>query len=199
MMHKWLKISLVAGALFLTNIGFADIYMGVDENGNLIFTNVPSSSRFRLIYKEKLKIPKNDSFMKQIDEHIRTYSAKYGVDYHLVKAVVKVESDFNPNALSPAGAMGLMQLMPETAELLDVDDTFNPEDNIDGGVRLLKSLLERFDNNLFLALAAYHAGAKRVERYRNVPPIKTTQKFVHDVILWMLRYKERERENNDNY
>ncbi len=169
---------------------WADIYMGLDENGNVLFTNVPTRSGLRLIYKERLKLPKNDSFMKQIEGHIRHFSTKYGVDYNLVKAVIKVESDFNPNALSPAGAMGLMQLMPETAEMLDVDDTFNPEDNIDGGVRLLKNLLDRFDNNISLALAAYHAGAHRVEKYRNIPPIKATQKFVRDVILWMLKYSK---------
>ncbi len=175
----------------------ADIYMGLDEKGNLFFTNVPVQSGLRLIYRERLKLPRNESFMKQIDGHIRHYSRKYGVDYNLVKAVIKVESDFNPNALSPVGAMGLMQLMPETAEILDVDDTFNPADNIDGGVRLLKNLLVRFDNNISLALAAYHAGANRVEKYKNVPPIKTTQKFVRDVISWMLKYTEMERMSNN--
>lgn len=175
----------------------ADIYMGLDEDGNLFFTNVPVQSGMRLIYRERLKLPRNESFMKQIDGHIRHFSHKYGVDYNLVKAVIKVESDFNPNALSPVGAMGLMQLMPETAEILDVDDTFNPADNIDGGVRLLKNLLDRFDNNISLALAAYHAGAKRVEKYKNVPPIKTTQKFVRDVIYWMLKYSEIERSSSN--
>ncbi len=178
--------------MLLKGILRADIYMGLDENGNLLFTNVPTGSGLRLIYKERLKLPKNDSFMKQIDGYIRHFSNKYGVDYNLVKAVIKVESDFNPNALSPAGAMGLMQLMPETAEMLNVEDTFNPADNIEGGVRLLKNLLDRFDNNISLALAAYHGGAERVEKYKNVPPIKATQKFVRDVIVWMLKYSKRE-------
>lgn len=190
----WLRYKIIVLFLLLSN-GFlrADIYMGLDENGNVLFTNVPVKSGLRLIYREKLKLPRNESFMKQIDGHIRHFSRKYGVDYNLVKAVIKVESDFNPNALSPVGAMGLMQLMPETAEILDVDDTFNPEDNINGGVRLLRNLLDRFDNNVSLALAAYHAGSNRVEKYRNVPPIKTTQKFVRDVILWMLKYSKMEK------
>jgi len=189
----WLRNKIIILFLvFFNGLLWGDIYMGLDEKGNVLFTNVPVESGFRLIYKEKLKLPRNDSFMKQIDEHIRHFSKKYGVDYNLVKAVIKVESDFNPNALSPVGAMGLMQLMPETAEVLDVDDTFNPVDNIDGGVRLLRNLLDRFDDNISLALAAYHAGANRVERYRNIPPIKTTQKFVRDVILWMLKYSKKE-------
>jgi len=188
-MKKGIKI---AGAflIFIHCILYADIYMGVDEHGNVLFTNVPVKSGFRLVYKERLKLPRNDSFMKQIDEYIRHYSSKYDVNYHLVKAVIKVESDFNPNAISPVGAMGLMQLMPATAELLNVQDTFNPQENIHGGVRLLKYLLERFNNNVSLALAAYHAGADRVERYRNIPPIESTQKFVRDVIKWMLKYSE---------
>lgn len=189
----WLRYKIIVLFFILFNgVVWGDIYMGVDEKGNVLFTNVPVKSGLRLIYKEKLKLPRNESFMKQINEYIRYFSHKYGVDYNLVKAVIKVESDFNPNALSPVGAMGLMQLMPETAELLNVDDTFNPKDNINGGVRLLRNLLDRFDNNVSLALAAYHAGANRVEKYKNIPPIRATQKFVRDVILWMLRYRETE-------
>jgi soluble lytic murein transglycosylase len=195
----WLRYTIFILFIILSNgLLWGDIYMGLDENGNVLFTNVPTRSGLRLIYKEKLKLPRNDSFMKQIEEHIRYFSNKYGVDYNLVKAVIKVESDFNPNALSPVGAMGLMQLMPETAEILDVEDIFNPADNIDGGVRLLRKLLDRFDNNISLALAAYHAGANRVEKYKNVPPIKTTQKFVRDVILWMLKYSKIEGVSGNN-
>lgn len=193
----WLRYKIILlFLLFYNGLLMADIYMGLDEDGNVLFTNVPTRSGLRLIYREKLKLPRNDSFMKEIERHIIHYSHKYGVDYNLVKAVIKVESDFDPNALSPAGAMGLMQLMPETAEILGVDDAFNPEDNIDGGVRLLRNLLDRFNNNISLAIAAYHAGANRVEKYRDVPPIKTTQKFVRDVILWMLKYSKMEKSDN---
>lgn len=178
--------------ILLNTSVLADIYMGLDDEGNVMFTNVPAKPGLKLIYKEKLKLPRNDSFLKQIEEHIRYFSNKYGVEYNLVKAVIKVESDFNPNALSPAGAMGLMQLMPETAEILEVEDIFNPRDNIEGGVRLLKILLDRFNNNISLALAAYHAGANRVEKYKNIPPIKSTEKFVRDVIQWMIKYSKKE-------
>ena len=113
---------------------------------------------------------------------INSKSEKYRVERSLIKSVIKVESNWNSKAVSNAGAMGLMQLMPSTAKDLNIRNPFNPEDNIDGGARYLRYLLDKFDGNLTYALAAYNAGPTRVERHRGIPPIEETRQYVKRVL-----------------
>lgn len=118
----------------------------------------------------------------EINSMIEDASAKYGVDSKLIKALVQQESGFNPNAKSKAGALGLMQLMPSTAKGLGVTDPMNPKQNIEGGVKYFKSMLDRFHGNTILALAAYNAGPNAVSKYDGVPPYKETQNYVKSIL-----------------
>ena len=116
------------------------------------------------------------------DHLITVASEKHGIAFPLLKALIKIESDFNPWAVSPAGAKGLMQIMPENIKILQIKDPFDPWENIMGGSRYLKELLRRFDGELSLALAAYNAGPNVVERYQNIPPFQETEDFVKKVM-----------------
>jgi hypothetical protein len=120
-------------------------------------------------------------------------SNRYQVDSSLVKAIIMAESNYNSKAISKRGAKGLMQLMPKTAEALGVGDSFNPEHNINAGVRYLKKLMNQFDGDVKLALAAYHAGSRKVRKYQGVPPFKATQYYIKKVFEYHQYYKYREK------
>jgi len=116
------------------------------------------------------------------DKYITRYSKEYGVDEDLVRAVIRTESANNPNALSSKGAMGLMQLMPQTAKMLGVKDAWDPEENIRGGVKYLSQLSDKFNGDIVKILAGYNAGPNRVVQYNGVPPFAETQNYVKKIL-----------------
>ena len=153
---------------------------------------VPSSTsemykKDGVIYLTSMPLHAGADF-ERYNKVIREAAERYQVDYALVKAVIKTESNFNPQAVSRAGAKGLMQLMPGTANALGVDNSFHPEDNIQGGVRHLRYLLDRFQGDLPLTLAAYNAGEKVVFRYKGIPPYKETRTYIRQVMRYFKNY-----------
>ncbi len=119
---------------------------------------------------------------EQFQPLIEKYAQQYGIDPALVTAVIRQESGFNPNAVSHCGARGLMQLMPATAKGLGVENSFDPEQNIAGGVKFLSGLMAKYNGNIALALAAYNAGGGAVDKYNGIPPYKETQNYVRKIL-----------------
>lgn len=163
---------------------FADIYVYIDSGGVLHFTNVPTSSNYKIYIREKPQRSLNSGVTDRYDDLITEASKKHGVSFSLLKALIKIESDFNPRAISSAGAKGLMQIMPENVRALNIKDPFDPLENIMGGARYLKQLIKRFDGELPMALAAYNAGPNMVDRYRRIPPFEETENFVEKVMKY---------------
>src|SRR6185369_3744776 len=175
----------------------ADIYKYEGPDGTLHFTDAPTDRKFKIfmrdIEKDK-RLRTNFGFGKiarnpaEFDSIISSCCNLYGVPKSLVKAVIHAESGYNPNAVSRAGAEGLMQLMPGTAQQLKVSDSFNPSDNIRGGVKYLKFLLDTFKGDVSLALAAYNAGMSKVAKYGGVPPYEETRNYVSKVLNYQKSY-----------
>ena len=191
MKRFWLFIPILAFFcdLSLARETEADIYAYRDSRGVLRFTNVPTQPLYRVVIRTRPKRPPSSSRSpRRFERIVRSASDRYGVDPNLVSAMIKVESNFNPRAVSRKGARGLMQLMPETARGLGVGDIYDPTENINGGVRHFKLLLDRFGGNQRMALAAYNAGAKAVERYRGIPPFSETRKYVRLVLRYYQLY-----------
>lgn len=143
-------------------------------DGDLVTHPVPGSGGVRATTAATIKT-------SRFDDAIRHHAGRHGVSADLVRAVIQVESAFNPAAVSPKGAMGLMQLMPATATEFGVQNPFEPEQNIRGGVAYLKRLLDRYDQRLELALAAYNAGPGNVEKYGDVPPFSETRNYIRKI------------------
>ena len=159
------------------------IYQYMDSNGVVHFSNVPTNPRYKRLRGERtLARLKPTLPPSKLNDTILQTSNRHSLSPALVHAVIRAESAYDPNAISPKGAMGLMQLMPGTASLLKVSNPYDPEENISGGVRYLRYLLDRFGGNLELALAAYNAGESRVLRDNRIPRISETQQYVRKVI-----------------
>jgi soluble lytic murein transglycosylase-like protein len=180
--------------LMATFPALADIFLYVDKEGTMHFTNVPTQHNYRLFLREKSsrktetsKRYKPDS--KQYDHIIEASSRRYGVDSALVKAIIRAESGFDPTAISTKGAEGLMQLMPETSRNLAVLNPFDPKENIEAGVKYLKYLLDRFDSDLRLSLAAYNAGETTVAQVRGVPNYSETKNYLDEVLRYYTEYQ----------
>ncbi len=168
-----------------------DIWVHRDSQGVLHFSNVPTHSGYRPLIRERNKLaPAAILPSAGFEEVIRSTSEYYGVDPFLVRAVMKVESGFNSLARSQKGAQGLMQLMPETARLHNVNNPYDPYENIKGGVRHLRLLLDRYQGDLQLSLAAYNAGIQAVEKHGGIPPFPETRDYIRRVLEYLQRYRE---------
>jgi soluble lytic murein transglycosylase-like protein len=193
----------VLGALLCVLAGDArgDIYKYTDAEGTVHFTNTrPANGQGHLYIKGNdsrrpyagAAVPPSDHDIgrfSRYDEHIRQAAALYQIPEQLVRAVIKVESDYDPRAVSVSGARGLMQLMPDTADRLQVRDIDDPRENIFGGVRFLRILANSFNGDLQLTVAAYNAGEGEVMRSGGIPPIPETRDYVVKVTRFYKRYR----------
>jgi soluble lytic murein transglycosylase-like protein len=185
------------GAALFPAAASCDIYKYVDPDGVIHLTNVPTNPhvKYEVVLREKrilFKVKAGE--INKYDDLISKASDKYNVESALVKAIIKAESNFNHQAVSPKGARGLMQLMPATASSLQVRDSFHPENNIEGGVRYLRYLLNVFKGDLSLALAAYNAGEAAVTRYHySIPPYRETRTYVQRVLHYFGQYRNSDK------
>jgi soluble lytic murein transglycosylase len=180
------------GAVYLvcqTRAAMAEIYSFTDERGVIHFTNNPVDGRYVIIREEPQTLIEGNGKETPFDEHIHFFGGRYNVDPAFIKAVIKAESNFVPTVVSSAGAIGLMQLMPETAELMGVKNPYNPRDNIRGGVKYLSQLLKEFESRE-LAAAAYNSGENNVRKYGGIPPFDETRNFVVAVMKYFQDYSK---------
>lgn len=193
-MVKW-KLTLIPLLLFFAlegGLAQAAIYYYVDENGVRHYSDRPLSSEYTRIklwdneWEDDSRVPVDPYYMQIINEA----SGYYRVDPAMIRAMVKVESNFNPNAVSRKGAMGMMQLMPETAAALRVTDPFNPIENIWAGTYHVKCLVLKYNYNYDLVFAAYNAGETAVQKYKGIPPYKETRNYVKKVHHYWKLYRK---------
>jgi soluble lytic murein transglycosylase-like protein len=185
----FLRLLVIGVCLFSAAPAFAQIYSWRDADGKLVLSDRPQTDQggkatytvhgsSNVHTTTPLAAASKSS---RYDALIHRHAQQHGVSADLVRAVIHVESGFNPTAVSVKGAIGLMQLMPATARDLGVTNPFSPEENIRGGVAYLKQLLDRYRGDVELALAAYNAGMGNVEKYGDVPPFKETQNYIKKV------------------
>jgi soluble lytic murein transglycosylase-like protein len=192
-MSAWPNLLLFLAVVAAPGLARADVYSFTDADGVSHFSNVPSDSRYRLLIAtspEAVAAPSTKersidwlARSAQYDGVIKGAAKAATIQAQLVRAVIVVESGFNPRAVSKKGAIGLMQLQPATAKRYGVKNIYDPGENVRAGAHYLSDLLARFDSNLELALAAYNAGEEAVERYgRHVPPYRETLAYVPSVM-----------------
>ena len=192
---KFLQI-VVFGTLFTlitaASSVYADIYMYIDESGVMHFTNTPTSNAYdyKVYIKEKAAVSKKFYATNKYDHFISDAAKQTGVDSRLLKAMIKAESDFDPRAVSRKGAMGLMQIMPENFKMLNLENPFDPWQNIRAGATYFQTLYERFNGKLALSLAAYNAGPIAVDRYKRIPPYQETEEYVRRVLRYYRTFKQ---------
>ncbi|HXV68480.1 MAG TPA: lytic transglycosylase domain-containing protein [Nitrospira sp.] len=163
-----------------------EIYRYISPDGTIHLTNVPNDRRFEsMTHRRHYHTSVSD---RELEGAVSQYSQEYHLSAALLMAVIKAESGFNPNVISRAGAIGLMQLIPETATRHGVRDVYDTRDNIAGGAKHLRYLLDRFHGNVPLALAAYNAGERNVDHYRQIPPFKETRAYVKKVLEFYRDY-----------
>ena len=183
-------IYIVIISLVFAGLAQAEVYSYIDEKGMVHFSNAPSVSHFNNHnHVEYLRKYRKQTDKREYELYIRESAKKYKLDPHLVKAVIEAESNFDCYAVSCRGAKGLMQLMPGTAGDMKVNNTFNARQNIEGGCRYLRRMLDLFEGNITLAVAAYNAGPRKVKKYNKVPPFSETRKYVKTVLAHYTRYK----------
>jgi soluble lytic murein transglycosylase len=187
--HLVLGLLFIFCGLFSPGRSAADVFVYKDKQGVLTFTNVPTHQGFRRVIRETNGQPEPFSSANGYEALIQSASERYALDADLIRAVIRAESNFNSAARSNKGAMGLMQLMPETARLHNVIDAYDPINNIEGGVRHLKMLLGRYRGDLELSLAAYNAGSQAVDRHGGIPPFVETREYVRRVLQYYDTYR----------
>ena len=198
--RKCVGRAVIAALVSMPAAASADVFYYKDAQGVFHFTNskVPGAVLFHMdesvekltrSQPESRKLPAYAKGGGDYESIIQKMSDKFDVDPTLVRAVIRAESGFNQRALSPAGARGLMQLMPTTARRHGVRNIHAPEENIRGGVKHLRELLDRYGDNVSMALAAYNAGEGHVDRYRGIPPIPETRSYVARVLKYRREYQ----------
>jgi soluble lytic murein transglycosylase-like protein len=161
------------------------VFNRIQELHQRFHINFDPPQKFKEVFEQKQEQLKSGNF----DKLIGKYARQNNMDPLLVKAVIKSESDFNWNAVSKKGAMGLMQLMPDTAKYLGVENPFDAEENIEGGTEYLAGLMGRYNNSVEKALAAYNAGPDNVDKYKGVPPFRETREYINNVMQAYQEYK----------
>ncbi|MBW1714409.1 MAG: lytic transglycosylase domain-containing protein [Deltaproteobacteria bacterium] len=188
---SFLRLISCAGliAIFFLSNAEADIFRFRDKEGVWHFSNTQSDARYRLYIRTRGIGGKQ--YIKEYEDVIRKAAEQFSIEVNLIKAIIKAESSFDPDAISESGAQGLMQLMPDTANDMKVNDPFDPEENIFGGTRYLSLLLQRFNQDKRLAIAAYNVGPTTVTRHNAVPPIPQTRRFVEKVMRFYREFNEK--------